>query len=217
MALIFQDGFENESFTRQNWSNLEPGNPWPLIHFSDEQVYEGIQSMYFESGPLIFKEFEPMSDAYIRFAFYDLMNHSGVPAHIHCRINDPSKGTQLCIGVEMEYSDNYVYRILNERNITSIPRSEGWHIFEIWINSNGVTIAIDGNIIIRDEPRITTFESMAFMSSPGPTYAYWDAVEVHSDTASPPNGNGPEPPIPEEMVKPLLIGGVVGLLLALSI
>lgn len=208
MTLVFKDGFEDEQFTKSNWETFSEGT-WQLMHFDTNIVYEGNQSLRFESGPWITRNFEPMSNAYIKYAFYDLMNTSTVPSHIQCRINDPTGGSELTVGVEMEFSDNYVCRVKGNRIATGIPRTLGWHVFEIWISSSGTTILIDGNFVLINDSRITIFESINFMSSPGPTGAYWDDVQIHSDSLPP----SPPPTPPGEIDPRLLLSlGSIGLL-----
>jgi hypothetical protein len=203
--LVFSDGFEDESYTKSEWQT-QFERTWDIIHFATDKSYEGAVSIFLESGALMYKTFETMVDAYIKVAFYDLMQTSDTPCQTEIRINDD----EFMFGVAMHISNiYYTYNINKEWFITTIKRSAGWHIFEIWVNQNGISAAIDGNIVLYNNLNIKTLSKIALISSPGPSESYWDAVEVHSPAPNyPEKPDQPEQPEIPQQPGIVLMGGI---------
>ncbi len=143
-----------------------------------------------ENSVMVTQSFTASQNIVARTFFYDTMDPSLGSIF---EIDDTSGDWQTALGVVSDISNTEYAIRLNSRSGTvasGVPRSAGWHLFEIIVTEDGTYAKIDNRLLAASNPGHTSAAKVKYVSTWGAGYGllgqalYDGLLIVAADTAS---------------------------------
>jgi len=190
-ALTFSDDFEAQSLD-PFWTTIN--QDYGTVSLSSDQVHSGAQSAKFSSTNGVQRniwlrhKFSDVIKGNVSVWFYDtapgLQTLYSFLTLYNSTITYPEPGSFFALGVMDHNGSNYFADGMDGQLRTSVPRTLGWHKFEIDINSTGYQMFID-DVLVRSAVGDFGFDTVQLnLSGPGwrpnATY-YFDDLSITAE------------------------------------